>query len=113
MNRSKSDTLTRSDLAQLIHLEVGLSKHESLDIINAFFAQIESALLAGETVKIARFGTICLHQKPACIGRNIKAGKAIKIPPKKVIKFSASRKLTQRVNAALTAQKTNHRFEKA
>ena len=113
MNQDDKYTLTRSDIAQLIHQKIGLSKLESLDVTNAVLTKIEKALLSGDVVKIANFGTLKLHQKPACVGRIIHKDQAIIIPPKRVVKFSPSPNLNNRVNTALIAQQDNHSLKDA
>jgi len=50
-------TLTRADLAETINRKMGLSRAESLDMVEAILAKICDALSDGENVKISGFGS--------------------------------------------------------
>jgi integration host factor subunit alpha len=91
-------TLTRSDLSEAIYREVGLSRNESSEMVEAILARISDALVAGETVKISSFGTFAVRDKGARMGRNPKTGKEVPIDPRRVLVFRPSHILKDRVN---------------
>ncbi len=74
-------TLTRMDLSEAVFREVGLSRNESSDLVEAVLKHISDALAAGDTVKISSFGTFSVRSKTARVGRNPKTGDEVPISP--------------------------------
>tara|TARA_Y100001001_G_C7741445_1_gene214505 strand:+ start:193 stop:486 length:294 start_codon:yes stop_codon:yes gene_type:complete len=91
-------TLTRADLADAIYQDVGLSRNESSDLIEALIEEICTALIDGETVKISGFGSFSVREKNARMGRNPKTGEEIPIDPRRVLVFRASHVLKDMMN---------------
>jgi len=89
-------TLTKAELAELLFEHVGLNKREAKDMVDAFFAEINDALVRGESVKLAGFGNFQLRDKTARPGRNPKTGEVVTIAPRRVVTFhfQPSQKLT-------------------
>jgi len=71
---SEAGTLTRADLSEALHHEVGLSRAESSQIVEQILTQMCEALSRGENVKISGFGTFVLRDKGERIGRNPRPG---------------------------------------
>jgi len=90
-------TLTRADLAEALNRKLGLSRAESLDMVEAILSHMSDALAAGENVKISGFGTFLLRDKAQRIGRNPKTGVEVPITPRRVLTFRASQILKDRV----------------
>ncbi len=90
-------TLTRADLADAINRKVGLSRAESLDLVEAILNHMSDALAGGENVKVSGFGTFLLRDKAQRIGRNPKTGIEVPITPRRVMTFRASQLLKDRV----------------
>ena len=65
--------------------------------LNAFIEVVTKALKKGEEVKLIGFGTFKVAKTKAREGRNPKTGEALKIPAKKLPKFSAGAKLKDAV----------------
>lgn len=91
-------TITRAQLGEAVYQEVGLSRNESAELLEAVLSQISDALGRGETVKISSFGTFSVRQKGQRIGRNPKTGEEVPILPRKVLVFRPSQVLKNRVN---------------
>ncbi len=91
-------TITRAQLGEAVYQEVGLSRNESAELLEAVLSQISDALGRGETVKISSFGTFSVRQKGQRIGRNPKTGEEVPILPRKVLVFRPSHELKNRVN---------------
>ena len=91
-------TITRAQLSEAVYQEVGLSRNESAELLEAVLSQISDALARGETVKISSFGTFSVRQKGQRIGRNPKTGEEVPILPRKVLVFRPSQVLKNRVN---------------
>jgi integration host factor subunit alpha len=91
-------TITRSHLAEMIYTQVGLSRNESADLLEAVLERMSATLEAGETVKISGFGTFSVRQKGRRIGRNPKTGEEVPILPRRVLVFRPSHVLKARIN---------------
>lgn len=91
-------TVTRAHLSEAVYQEVGLSRNESADLVEAVLREISDALSRGETVKISSFGSFFVRQKGERIGRNPKTGEEVPIRPRRVLVFRASHVLKNRVN---------------
>ena len=91
-------TITRAQLGEAVYQEVGLSRNESAELLEAVLSQISDALARGETVKISSFGTFSVRQKGQRIGRNPKTGEEVPILPRKVLVFRPSQVLKNRIN---------------
>lgn len=92
-------TMTRADLTEAVYQEVGLSRNESSDLVEAVLDEISNTLIRGEGVKISSFGSFSVKQKGERIGRNPKTGVEVPILPRKVLVFRASHVLKDRINA--------------
>lgn len=90
-------TLTRADLAETINRKMGLSRAESLDLVEEILAKMCDALARGENVKISGFGSFVLRDKKERVGRNPKTGVEVPITPRRVMTFRASQLLKERI----------------
>lgn len=90
-------TLTRADLAETINRKLGLSRAESLAMVEGILARMCGALASGENVKISGFGSFILRDKNERIGRNPKTGVEVPITSRRVLTFRASQLLKDRI----------------
>ena len=90
-------TLTRMDLADAVHSQVGLSRNESADLVEAVLGHVSDALVNGEAVKISSFGTFSVREKAARVGRNPKTGQEVPIHPRRVLTFRPSHLMKDKV----------------
>ena len=90
-------TLTRMDLAEAVFRDVGLSRHESAQLVESVLDHISDALVQGEQVKISSFGTFSVRDKNERVGRNPKTGEEVPILPRRVMTFKASNVLKQKI----------------
>ena len=91
--------LTKADLSEKLHEELGLNKREVKDIVELFFDEIRTALESGNQVKISGFGNFDLRDKSERPGRNPKTGEEIPITARRVVTFRPGQKLKLRVEA--------------
>jgi len=91
------DTLTRAEIAEALNRKLGLSRAESLGLVEAILDKMSDALERGENVKISGFGTFLLRDKTERIGRNPKTGVEVPITPRRVLTFRASQLLKERI----------------
>lgn len=92
-----SGTLTRADLAEALHREIGLSRAESAGLVEQILERMCAALAKGENVKISGFGSFVLRDKGERIGRNPKTGVEVPIAPRRVLTFRASQMMRDRI----------------
>ena len=90
-------TLTRADIAEAMNRKLGLSRSESLGMVESILSLMSDALASGENVKISGFGTFLLRDKSERIGRNPKTGVEVPITSRRVLTFRASQVLKERV----------------
>jgi integration host factor subunit alpha len=90
-------TLTRADLADVVHREIGLSRAESANIVERILHHMCASLSDGENVKISGFGSFILRDKGERIGRNPKTGVEVPIAPRRVLTFRASQITRERI----------------
>jgi integration host factor subunit alpha len=104
-NTLNTSTVTRADLAEALYTEIGLSRSDSANLIESVIDHVSDALLKGENVKLAGFGTFLLREKSERIGRNPKTGVAVTLNPRRVLVFKPSQVLRERVDSALSHEK--------
>lgn len=92
------NTVTRAQLAETIYSQIGLSRNDSAELLEAILERVSRALEAGESVKISGFGTFSVRQKGRRVGRNPKTGVEVPILPRRVLVFRPSQVLKARVN---------------
>ncbi|MDR6788802.1 integration host factor subunit alpha [Sphingomonas sp. BE138] len=92
--------MTRADLAESLHKQVGLSRADSARFVEQILDHMCGALAEGENVKISGFGTFVLRDKGERIGRNPKTGVEVPIAPRRVLTFRASQMMRDRIVGA-------------
>ena len=97
----KGQTLTRADLAEALHEEIGLTRQDCAGLVERTLDLIADALEAGRTVKLSGFGVFQVRAKRARMGRNPKTGAPASIEPRRVIGFRASQVMKARVDEGL------------
>ena len=96
---SKAPTLTRAELFESVHNDLGLPRQECAALVERTLDLVIDSLEKGETVKLSGFGVFQVREKNARVGRNPKTGKPAAIDPRKVISFRASQIMKARVDA--------------
>ncbi len=99
IGKAKPGSLTRADLCEAVHREIGLSRAESSTLVEQVLDHVCATLIAGENVKISSFGSFVLRNKGERIGRNPKTGEEVPIEPRTVLTFRPSQLLRERINA--------------
>jgi integration host factor subunit alpha len=98
-------TVTRADLAEAVHQEVGLSRQDCAELVERTLELVVEALERGEAVKLSGFGVFQVRDKRARVGRNPKTGEPAAIDPRRVISFRASQLMKARVQTAYVAER--------
>ena len=92
-------TLSKVQIVESIHNQIGLPKNESTEIVETFLEVIKSTLASGEDVLIPNFGKFCVKEKTERKGRNPNTGDDLMLEPRKVVTFRCSGKLRDRINS--------------
>ena len=95
-------TVTRADLAEAVHEEVGLTRQDCAELVERTLELTAQALERGEQVKLSGFGVFQVRAKRARMGRNPKTGEPAAIEPRRVIGFRASQVMKARIDRALS-----------
>jgi len=94
----KTMKLTKSQIVESIHNQIGFTKNRSSEIVETFLEIIKSTLESGEDVLFSGFGKFCVNEKRERKGRNPATGDAMMLAPRKVVTFKYSGKLRGRIN---------------
>ena len=70
--------------------DANIPKVEARKAIDAMIRVTVQSLREGERLTLTGLGTFNVQQRPERVGRNPRTGAAVKIPPRKVIKFRPS-----------------------
>lgn len=92
-------TLTRSDIVDKIALNTGLTRQQSVNIMESTINILIDGLAKRGLIKLSSFGSIQVLKKTKRIGRNPKTGKEVMIAPRKSLSFRASQTLKKRVSS--------------
>ena len=92
-----ANTLTRADLADVVHRQLGLSRAESASVVERVLHHMCHSLALGQNVKVSGFGTFILRDKGQRVGRNPKTGVEVPIAPRRVMTFRASQIMRDRI----------------
>jgi len=93
-----SNNVTRQDLYDLTHKELGISKNECIKFVDLVFESILQNFEEGNKVKISLFGSFDIKDKKARIGRNPKTKEEKEISSRRVVTFKPSKFLLKKIN---------------
>jgi DNA-binding protein HU-beta len=85
--------MNKQGLVKAIANSTGMNQQQAGEALDAITSSIQSALAAGESVKIVGFGEFLPKVRPARMGRNPKTGEAVAIPESRVPVFKAGKQL--------------------
>ena len=92
-----SKTVTKADIIEYLHNDLGLNKSECKILVEDFFNEIKNALIRNEEVKLSGFGNFELLNKKPRPGRNPKTGEEVTISARRVVTFRAGNKLRKKI----------------
>jgi integration host factor subunit alpha len=91
-------TLTKAHIAEAVWTKTNIPKMRSAELVDTVFEVIRQTVELGEDVLISSFGKFSVQEKRQRRGRNPQTGEPITIPPKKVVTFSWSGVLRNKIN---------------
>ena len=82
--------MNKAQFVEAIALDANIPKVEARKAIDAMIRVTVQSLREGERLTLTGLGKFNVQQRPERVGRNPRTGAAVKIPPRKVIKFRPS-----------------------
>lgn len=89
--------MNKAELVEKVAGEVGLTKKDVNNVVDAVTSAITDSLANGEKVTLVGFGTFQVQKRKARQGVNPQTGQKISIPAKDVPKFKPGRSLREAV----------------
>jgi DNA-binding protein HU-beta len=89
--------MTKADLIGKMAAGAKVSKAAAGKALDAFIDSVKASLKKEERVTLVGFGTFSISKRKARKGRNPRTGKEIKIPARKVPKFTAGKAFKEAV----------------
>ncbi|MCL4812193.1 MAG: HU family DNA-binding protein [Vicinamibacteraceae bacterium] len=86
-------SMNKQDLIAKIVKDTGITKTAAAGAIDSMLDGIRRALKKGDTVSFVGFGTFKTSQRKARTARNPQTGAAIKIPKRRVVRFTVGKAL--------------------
>lgn len=89
--------MNKQDLIAKIAKEVDLSKTSAAAAVDSFIDGVTRALKKGDSITFVGFGTFKTSVRKARTARNPQTGASIKIPKRRVVRFTAGKALKSAV----------------
>jgi DNA-binding protein HU-beta len=89
--------MNKQELIAKIAKDTGASKVSAAAAVDSLIDGITKSLKKGESITFVGFGTFKTSQRKARTARNPRTGAAIKIPKRRVVRFSAGKALKDAV----------------
>ncbi|MEW5807599.1 MAG: HU family DNA-binding protein [Acidobacteriota bacterium] len=89
--------MNKAELIEKIAKDSKITKAQASRAIDSFIDGITKSLKKGEKTSLVGFGTYSISKRKARTGRNPQTGEPIKIPAKKVPKFTPGKALKDAV----------------
>ena len=90
--------MQKRDLIDFLVTTYGYRTHAAKTIIEAIFNKIKTALINGESVQLADFGTLSVKTHAAHQGRNPRTNETIQLPESKRVHFTTGKALREALN---------------
>jgi len=90
--------MNKGELVAAVADQVGMSRGQAGEAVDAAITAITGALKKGEEVKIVGFGTFVVTDRAAGEARNPRTGEKVTVPASKTPKFRAGAGLKEAVN---------------
>jgi len=90
--------MTKADIVERVAEKCGISKKDSIDMVESVFNVLKSTLENGEDIKISGFGKFEVKKKHERKGRNPQTGESIIIDARRILSFKPSTILKESIN---------------
>ncbi len=82
--------MIKADIVLEVARVANVPKQKAQESVDMVFNAIRDALAEGQKVEFRGFGVFRVKERKRGVGRNLKTGEAVQIPPGKTIKFKPS-----------------------
>jgi DNA-binding protein HU-beta len=89
--------MNKQELIQKIAKDIDVTKAKAAAAVDSFLDGVARSLKKGETITFVGFGTFKTSQRKARLARNPQTGAEIKIPKRRVVRFTAGKALKNAV----------------
>ena len=89
--------MNKQDLISKIAQDTGITKSNAAAAVDSFIEGITKSLKKNQPITFVGFGTFKTAQRKARTARNPQTGAAIKIPKRRVVRFSVGKSLKDAV----------------
>lgn len=90
--------MTKADIVEQVAEKCGISKKDSIDMVESVFSVLKTTLENGEDIKISGFGKFEVKNKHERKGRNPQTGESIIIDARRILSFKPSTILKESIN---------------
>jgi DNA-binding protein HU-beta len=90
--------MNKQDLISKIAQDTGITKSNAAAAVDSFIEGITKSLKKNQAITFVGFGTFKTAQRKARTARNPQTGATIKVPKRRVVRFSAGKALKQSLN---------------
>ena len=92
--------MKKTDLVNAVAKNIGITKKDAGDVVDAVFEAMATTLANGEDIDIAKFGKFKINERAAREGRNPSTGETMQIAASKSLSFKASSVLKNAIKGA-------------
>jgi DNA-binding protein HU-beta len=90
--------MNKQELISKIAQDTGITKTSAAQAVDSFFEGITKSLKKGQPITFVGFGTFKTAQRKARTARNPQTGAEVKVPKRRVVRFSAGKALKTALN---------------
>lgn len=90
--------MNKVELVELVAEKAHLTKKDAAVAVDAVFEGVVEALVKGEDVRVAGFGTVAVKERKPRQGVNPSTGEKMTIPGAKVVSLKAAKALKEKLN---------------
>lgn len=89
--------MNKADLIKKMATDAAITQAQANEAFNSMVDAITGTLATGDKVTLVGFGTFSVTERKARTGRNPKTGATLKIPARKVPKFTPGKALKDKI----------------
>ena len=90
--------MNKAEMIKRVARDAKITKIEAAKVIDSIVSLITRALKRGERTILVGFGTFSVKRRKARMGRNIQTGEPLKIPARRVVRFTSSKVLKEKIH---------------
>ena len=99
--------MTKKDIVRTISEEVGLTQHQTKEIVQKTFDAIVECLVRERRIELRNFGVFEVKPRAARMARNPRTGEQVEVPKKYVVTFKPGKYMEAKVRAMDDTDQSN------